>query len=140
MRNLLYETAYLIYAYIPDVLPEDTEDAEDIGDVKDTKDITHANFMRYVGRGLNEMFSSNPTYSAQNLSPMKKLTLSNILIEQGLFSSLSPFDPYEIENFTEAICFNWFPNYRTNEDQNLLYNECLNTDGTEQELKDKHKQ
>lgn len=106
---LFYDTALLIY--------------KDLNIVKLPEDIKDMDFMKYIGRDLNDMFAStsNPEYFVQKLSSLEKFQLSRALINQVFLSPeevLSHFYPHEKLNFEEAICFSWHPNYNADEEQN----------------------
>ena len=116
---LFDETAFLIY--------------QDLSIVKLPENIKNMDFMNYIGRDLNEMFSSDPNYFVQKLSQLEKLQLSRALIKQAFFPEEN-FFPSEISNFTETICFNRFPNHKTDEGQALRYNNCLSNNLSQEEL------
>ena len=119
--NLFYETAYLIYEHLTD-LPDLSDLPENLNGEKEND----FDFMPYLGKSLNEMFSSDPHYSIKKLSKEKRFQLSKALIEAGLYenNSLSYFKADEILKFKEANCSNWFPDYKTNEEQKEFYSFC----------------
>ncbi len=106
----------------------------------------------YLGRKLNEMFSSHPDNSVEKLTVEKKLQLTKALINQALFNEelLSYFYAYEITMFKEDICSHYYPdkegveyydcvnkskedicsdyypNYTSDEEERTNYNRCVN--------------
>lgn len=103
---LVRETAHIIYNYLDSVLLRGSINSE--------------NFMSYLGKDFNEMFSSDPSYSIQNLHLNEKLQLSKLLIQKALFDNpISYFSPNENRNLRSSYCKNFFPE---NEE---LYNDCL---------------
>ena len=89
------------------------------------------NFMNYIGKGINEMFSPDPQYSIQKLSYDERFQLSKVLIKASLKQDkiLSYFQYNEMSDFRKAYCANLFPipHHETDEEQELLYNFCYDT-------------
>lgn len=112
--DLFFETAFLIGSHLHSLPLEQTS-------------INNNNFMSYIGKSLNEMFSSDPSRSVQNLSHDEKFQLSRILIITSTTSDniLSLFSPSEISHFKQAQCSNFFPYHKTDEEEAELYGLCL---------------
>ncbi len=84
------------------------------------------NFMLYVGKDLDEVFSPDPNYSIQNLSDMERFQIAKSLIKAGLNEdSLSYWTKEEILKFKTDYCSSSFPDHKNNEDQALLFNHCF---------------
>ena len=115
--QLFYETAFLIYEHLTD-FPEDLKGKKE----------NNFDFMPYLGRGLNEIFSSDPHYSIKKLSGEERFQLSKALIKAGLYGDnrLSHFTAGEILKFKEILCANRYPNYKTDEEESELYSYCYN--------------
>ena len=113
---LVYETAHLIYRYLSTIpSPRNT--------------INNNNFMNYLGRTFNEMFSSDPQYFFQKLSHDEKFLLARTLLKSSLTENdiSSHFEDYEILKFKKAYCTSIFPNHATDENQQLWFEYCLYT-------------
>lgn len=120
------EIVYLIYKYLTDFSGNLNEETEE-----------NLNFMSFLGRDFNEMFSSDPYYSVKKLSRKEKFQLSKTLIEKALYDNniLSHFLPDEISKLKEAYCSHLFPNYETDEEQAELYSFCYNSAQKSAEIK-----
>lgn len=91
------------------------------------KEYIHTNnFMSYIGRDFNQMFSSDPDYSIKYLSYDERFQLAKTLLSAGLDfgKTLEYFDLNEISNFQSAQCTSFYPNYQNNEEQNELHKAC----------------
>ena len=116
--SLVYETAFLIQAFMRDFLEDSSSSLEE----KERLD-----FKAYIGKSFDETFSSHPDYLIQNLSGKKRFQLSSSLIQAGLdwTNSLSHFSNIDKDRWREEACQNWYPQYKTDEDMASIYNLCL---------------
>ena len=112
---LFYETAYLILNKLEKVSYE----RELIGE---------SNFMLFVGKSFDEMFSPYSDYSLKKLSYDEKFQLARVLMRVGLNGDQSFFSDSEIYSLRLAHCASFFPQHETERDSKELYNLCLNPD------------
>ncbi len=112
--QLFFETSQLISKYLDSIPLNDLHYRE-------------INFMNYIGKTFNEIFSSDPNFSLQKLSYNKRLYLSKALIKSGLNgrNSLSLFNPNDVLKLQEAYCGNVFPKNKTDGDHARFYSHCL---------------
>ena len=113
--SLVYETASLIYT---DLLTIPSHRNNTIND---------NNFMNYLGRTFNEMFSSDPQYSIQKLSYNEKFLLARTLLKFSLTENdiFSHFEHYEILKFKKTQCTSIYPHHETDEEHKLMFEYCL---------------
>ena len=112
--HLLYETAYFIYNQLK---------------TEEKKNKYETNFISYLGKSFNEMFSNQADYSIKKLSREEKLELSTALLEVALYSKdiLSYFNYSEIFNLKKEQCAHFYPDYQTNQKEAEEYKNCFDS-------------